>query len=97
MTINQGSKIEDVREAIKGTWSVSIDDDWKCVELGAIKLYRKMCKEGNNVLPSTFLKNRNDVVGYWAFTKDSVTGGVITLQQQYITLSENALVIIICV
>jgi len=95
MTINQGSKIEDVREAIKGTWSVSTDNGWKCVELGAIKLYKKMCKEGNNVLPSTFLKNRNDVVGYWAFTKDSVTGGVITLQQEYITLNSNALVIII--
>lgn len=95
MTINAGSKIEDILQAIKGTWSVSTDDDWKCVELGAIKLYRKLCKEGINVLPNKFLQNRENVVGYIAFTKDNVTGGVIGVQDQAITLESNALVIII--
>lgn len=95
MTINQGSKIEDIKEAVKGTWSVSTDNGWKCVELGAIKLYRKLCQKGINVLPSKFLQNREDVVGYMAFTKDNVTGGVIGVQDQAITLESNALVIII--
>ena len=95
MTINQGSKIEDIKQAIKGTWSVSTDNDWKCVELGTIKLYKKLCKEGKNVLPQTFLNNRTDVVPYMAFTKDGISGGVINLQQQFIELNSNALVIII--
>lgn len=95
MLINNGSKIADVLQAIQGTWNNIVDNDWQVVEMGTVKFYRKMCKEGNNVLPSTFLKNRNNVVGYWAFTKNNVTGGVITLQQQYITLTESALIIII--
>lgn len=95
MIVNQGSKIADVLQAIQGTWNNIVDNDWQVVEMGTVKFYRKMCKEGKNVLPSTFLKNRNNVVGYWAFTKNNVTGGVITLQQQYITLTESALIIII--
>ena len=95
MLINQGSKLADVLQAIQGTWTNVTDNEWTVVELGTIKFYKKMCQKGNNVLPSTFLKNRTGVVGYLAFTKDNVTGGVINLQQQYIELSENSLVIII--
>lgn len=95
MLINQGSKLQDVLQAVQGTWNNIVDNDWQVVELGTIKFYKKLCQKGNNVLPSTFLKNRMDVVGYLAFTKDNVTGGVINLQQQYIELSENSLVIII--
>lgn len=95
MLINQGSKIADVLQAIQGTWNNIVDNDWHVVEMGTIKFYRKVCQAGNNVLPSTFLKNRQNVVGYLAFTKDNVTGGVIGVQNQYITLESNALVIII--
>lgn len=95
MIINQGSKIEDIKEAVKGTWSVSTDNGWKCVELGTIKLYRKLCQEGTNVLPNEFLQNRENIVSYMAFTKNNVTGGVIGVQDQAITLESNALVIII--
>lgn len=95
MLINQGSKLADVLQAIQGTWTNVTDNEWTVVELGTIKFYKKMCQKGNNVLPSTFLKNRTGVVGYLAFTKDNVTGGVINLQQQYIELESNALVIII--
>jgi hypothetical protein len=95
MIVNQGSKIEDIRQAIQGSWSNTNDNGWTAVELGTIKFYRKQCKAGNNVLPSTFMSNRQDVIGYIAFMKDSVGGGVITLQDQYITLKGNALVVII--
>lgn len=95
MLINQGSKLNDILQAVAGTWSVSVDNDWRCVELGHIKLYKKMCKAGNNVLPTTFMQNRTEVNGYLAFTKDDVTGGVIGVQDQYIELKSNALVIII--
>lgn len=95
MLINFGSNIDDIKQAIAGTWSVSQDDGWRCVELGHIKLYKKMCKAGKTVLPSTFMKERTEVVGYMAFSKDDVTGGCITLQDQYIELKTNALVVII--
>ena len=101
MIINQGSKIEDIRQAIQGSWSnfeeevqqEDYTDNWTVVELGTIKFYRRLCLEGKNVLPQSFLKNRNRVMGYLAFTKDEVKGGVIGVQDQYIELAANALVI----
>lgn len=95
MLINQGSKLQDVLQAVQGVWNNVVDNEWQVAELGTIKFYRKLCQKGNNVLPSTFLKNRQNVVGYLAFTKDNVTGSVIGVQDQYITLESNALVIII--
>lgn len=97
MLINFGSKLEDIRQAVKGTWNLTKDDEWRCLEMGELKIYRKLCKAGNNVLPKTFIEQRTDICGYIAFTKDDVTGGVINLQQQYVTLSENALVVILVV
>lgn len=97
MLINAGSKIEDILQAIKGTWSVSSDDGWVCKELGEIKIYKKLCNAGDNVLPSTFMKNRTDVVPFIKFEKNSMSGGIITLQDQYITLEANALVVILMV
>ena len=95
MLINFGSKIEDIRQAIQGTWNISVDNGWKCLEQGHLTLYKKLCSVGNNVLPQTFMNNRTEVVPYISFTKNGVTGGVITLQEQYITLSESSLVVII--
>lgn len=97
MIINQTSKIEDILQAIKGTWSVSTDNGWKCCECGEVKFYKKLCEEGNNVLPETFLKQRNSVVPYMKFEKDKLGGGIIGVQDQYITLDANALVVILMV
>lgn len=97
MIINQGSKMEDILQAIKGTWSVSSDNGWVCKELGEIKIYKKLCNAGDNVLPSTFMKNRTDIVPYMKFEKDQMSGGIITLQDQYITLEANSLVVILMV
>jgi hypothetical protein len=80
---------------LAGTWNVSVDNGWKCIEQGHLTLYKKLCKEGKNVLPQTFMNNRTEVVPYMAFTKDGISGGVINLQQQFIELESNALVIII--
>ena len=51
MIINQTSKIQDILQAVKGTWNITSDTDWKCLEMGELKLYKKLCKAGNNVLP----------------------------------------------
>ena len=95
MNINFLSKIEDIKQAIAGTWSLSKDHDWTSLEQGNLKLYKKLCTEGKNVLPDKFLQNREDITPYLAFTKNGVTGGVITLQQQYIELDSSAIVIIL--
>lgn len=95
MIVNIGSTLDDIRQALQGTWNNVTDDGWNVIELGTIKFYKKMCKAGKNVLPSTFINNRTSVIGYLAFTKDAVKGGAITLQDQYVELDSNALVIII--
>lgn len=95
MIINQGSKINDILQAVEGTWAVSRDNGWKCYELGKIKLFKKLCQEGNNVLPETFIKNRTDITPYMKFEKENMSGGIIGVQDQYITLESNALVVII--
>ena len=95
MNINFLSKIEDIKQAIAGTWSLSKDHDWTSLEQGNLKLYKKLCTKGKNVLPDKFLQNREDITPYLAFTKNGVSGGVITLQQQYIELDSSAIVIIL--
>ena len=95
MNINFLSKIEDIKQAITGTWSLSKDHDWTSLEQGNLKLYKKLCTKGKNVLPDKFLQNREDITPYLAFTKNGVSGGIIRLQDQYITLSESSLVVII--
>ena len=97
MIINYGSNLDDIRQAIKGTWSVSTDDGWVCKELGEIKIYKKLCNAGDNILPSTFMKNRTDIVPFIKFEKNGMSGGIITQQDQYITLEANALVVILVV
>lgn len=95
MNINAGSTIKDILQSLAGTWNISVDNGWKCLEQGHLTLYKKLCGSGNNVLPQTFMNNRTEVVPYISFTKDGVSGGVINLQQQFIELESNALVIII--
>ena len=95
MNINAGSTIKDILQSLAGTWNVSADNGWKCLEQGHLTLYKKLCGKGNNVLPQTFMNNRTEVVPYISFTKDGISGGVINLQQQFIELESNALVIII--
>ena len=95
MNINFLSKVEDIKQAIAGTWSLSKDHDWTSLEQGNLKLYKKLCTKGKNVLPDKFLQDREDITPYLAFTKNGLTGGVITVQQQYIELDSSSLVIIL--
>lgn len=95
MLINFGSKIEDIRQALQGTWNLTKDNDWRCLEMGELKLYRKLCKAGNNVLPKSFIEQRTDITPYLVFEKDKISGGLITVQEQYVTLESNGLVLII--
>lgn len=97
MNINFLSKIEDIKQAIGGTWALSREPEteWVCLEQGNLKIFKKLCQKGDNVLPEKFLKEREEITPYLAFTKNGVGGGIITLQDQYITLSDNSLVLII--
>jgi hypothetical protein len=95
MIINDFSKIQDILQAVKGTWNITKDDNWRCLEMGELKIYRKLCNAGDNVLPKTFINQRKDITPYLVFYKKNLTGGIIGLQDQYITLEQNGLVIII--
>ena len=94
MNINERSTMKDVLEAIQGTWDYS-NDDWICYELGKITIWRKLCAAGKVILPDKFLKNRQEVTPYLKFEKSGVSGGIITLQQQYVDLDNSAVIIIL--
>lgn len=92
MDVNYKSSLNEVLQAISGTWDVSVTNDWTCVELGKVRLFKKLV-DGASPLPDSFIERRNDITPYLVFHKDSVEGGVITLQDTAITA--NGLVIIL--
>lgn len=92
MQINYKSSLDEVVQALSGTWDVSVSDNWKCVELGKIRLFKKLV-DGASPLPDSFIERRNEIAPYFVFHKDSVEGGIITLQDT--AISANGLVLII--
>lgn len=95
MIINNKSVMADVLQACAGTWCVSEDNGWRCVEFGRIRMFKKLCEAGSNVLPQKFLNERNDVVPVLEFRKDNLTGQVLSLQQTALECAENCLAVII--
>lgn len=95
MIINDKSSIRDLLQAIAGTWSLTSDNGWKCLEIGKARLFKKTCEAGSNVLPQKFLKERNEVNPVIEFRKDTITGQCLTLQQSALEVSENCIAIII--
>lgn len=92
MEINYKSSLDEVLQAIAGTWDVSVNNGWKCAELGKVRLFKKLV-DGALPLPDSFIERRNEITPYLVFHKDSVEGGVITLQDTAITA--NGLVLIL--
>ena len=92
MQMNLKSNLDEVVQALSGTWDVSVTNDWKVAELGKIRLFKKLVS-GVEPLPDSFIERRNEITPYLVFHKDSVEGGVITLQDTAITA--NGLVIIL--
>lgn len=92
MQINYKSSLDEVVQALSGTWDVSVSNDWKVVELGKVRLFKKLV-DGASPLPDSFIERRNEIAPYFVFHKDSVEGGIITLQDT--AISANGLVLII--
>lgn len=92
MDINNCSTVGEILQAINGTWDVSTQDGWKCLENGNLKIYKKFV-DGESPLPSKFINRRMDVIPYLVFGPDALTGGLIKLQDTAITA--NGLVMII--
>lgn len=97
MIVNYGSSLKEVLGALSGTWALSKEDDWTVLEQGNLKIYQKIGKKGKNVLPGKFIKNRDTVTPYLVFYSHGVTGGCITLQQQYIELDANGVIFVISI
>lgn len=95
MIINNKSVLDDVLQAVVGTWNLSTDNDWKCYEFGRARIFKKILTAGSNVLPEKFLKYRKEVAPVLLFTKDNLTGQTLNLQQNAIEVNENCLAIII--
>lgn len=92
MTVNDKSTINEVLQAISGTWDVSVSNGWKCAEFGKVRIFKKLV-DGASPLPDSFIERRTDITPYIVFHKDTIEGGVITLQDTAITA--NGLVLII--
>ena len=92
MQVNDKSTLSEVLQAISGTWDVSVSNGWRCAELGKVRLFKKLV-DGASPLPDSFIERRNEITPYIVFHKDTIEGGVITLQDTAITA--NGLVLIL--
>lgn len=95
MIINDKSLLKDVLQSVAGTWDLSTDNDWRVLEMGKIRLFKKLLTRGSNVLPKKFLNNRKEVCPVMLFTKEGLTGQTLDLQQNAIDVKENCVCIII--
>ena len=41
MQINDRSTVGEILQAIAGKWDISINDYWKCIELGKMRIFKK--------------------------------------------------------
>ena len=95
MLINDKSVLKDVLQSVAGTWDLSTGDGWKVLELGKVRLFKKILTKGSNVLPKRFLNNRNEVCPVMLFTKNGMNGQTLDLQQNAIDVQENCVCLII--
>ena len=95
MIINDKSVLKDVLQSVSGTWDLSTDNGWKVLEMGKVRLFKKLLSKGSNVLPKKFLNNRKEVCPVMLFTKKGLTGQTLDLQQNAIDVKENCVCIII--
>lgn len=95
MIINDKSVLKDVLQSVAGTWDLSTDNDWRVLEMGKVRLFKKLLTKGSNVLPKKFLNNRKEVCPVMLFTKKGLTGQTLDLQQNAIEVQENCVCIII--
>ena len=92
MQVNDKSTLSEVLQAISGTWDISVSNGWRCAELGKVRLFKKLV-DGASPLPDSFIERRNEITPYIVFHKDTIEGGIITLQDT--AISANGLVVII--
>lgn len=92
MELNIKSPLPEVLQALSGTWDLSSSDGWKVLESGKMRMFKKLVK-GATPLPDKFIKSRTEITPYLLFNKDSMTGGVIGLQDTAIEV--DGLLIII--
>ena len=95
MVINDKSVLKDVLQSVAGTWDLSTDNEWRVLEMGKVRLFKKLLTKGSNVLPKKFLNNRKEVCPVMLFTKKGLTGQTLDLQQNAIDVKENCVCIII--
>jgi hypothetical protein len=95
MIINNKSRIEDILQAVAGTWQVSEDNGWRCIESGKIRFFRKNCETGPNTLPQKFLNERYETTPVIEFRKDTISGQVLNLQQTALNVTEPCIAVII--
>lgn len=97
MLINNKSTIMDLLQATAGTWDLSKDStsDWKVLEMGKLRIFKKQLVAGTNLLPDKLRGNRLEVYPVLLFHKDFVTGKMLNLQENTIEVEDNCLCVIL--
>ena len=101
MEINFASPLNEVLQALSGTWDLSSGDGWKVIELGKMRLFKKFVekdRDSNSIpLPTRLIGNRTEVTPYLPFKRDTVSGGLINLQQTAIDLQSNEAMLVVII
>lgn len=92
MEINYKSSLEEVVQALSGTWDLSTTNDWKVAELGKVRIFKKWV-EGASPLPDSFIERRTELVPYLIFQSNNIEGGLIKLQDTAITADGLVLIL----
>lgn len=101
MEINNSSPLQEVLQALSGTWDISESDGWKVLEVGKFRIFKKLTPkdrtETSIALPPKFINQRKEITPYLTFKADTMSGGIINLQQTAIDLgtTDPMLVVII--
>ena len=101
MEINNTSPLNEVLQALGGTWDLTESDGWKVLEVGKFRIFKKLAEkdreETSIPLPDKFIKQRKEITPYLTFKADTMSGGIINLQQTAIDLGTTDAVLLVII
>lgn len=94
MLINNTSRIEDIKQATQGEWSISNlqlgQDEWTVISFGQIKIYEATLKAGLHIIPFTDL-TRTRIIELFTNNTDITKHKILKMKQSNFTIDENAI------
>lgn len=93
MEINNTSPLDEVRQALAGSWNVTSktqgQDKWNVIELGMFKLYEATLSAGLHIVPFSDLTRTRVIEIY---TNNETKSLILKMKENHFNLEENSLV-----